>query len=94
MADHPLAGRRWYVLLTLCLSLLGVTLVGVAGLGLSIRHEQAAARAQRAIESRVNDQWCDLLRPLDDAYMATPPTTDTGRNIAQAIHGLRVQLDC
>jgi hypothetical protein len=45
--------------------------------------------------NRRNDaRWCALLVPLDEAYQATPPATQTGRDVAAAIRRLRQQHRC
>lgn len=45
--------------------------------------------------NRRNDRrWCALLVPLDNAYSATPPQTQTGRDVAAAIRRLRQQHGC
>lgn len=42
-------------------------------------------------EARVESdrRWCTLLDNLDRAYKEIPPSTPTGRNVAQEIHRLR-----
>lgn len=46
-------------------------------------------------DNQQNDRkWCRLLVELDDAYKGATPTTQTGRNVAQAIHELRTDLGC
>lgn len=45
--------------------------------------------------NRRNDaRWCSLLVPLDEAYSTTPPQTQTGKDVAAAIHRLRQQHGC
>lgn len=39
-------------------------------------------------------KWCDLITMLDDAYHQTPPTTETGKNVARQMSGLRQSLHC
>ena len=47
------------------------------------------------IKNEENDRkWCTLLVEMDEAYGASPPSTETGRRIAQAIHQRRVDLGC
>lgn len=50
---------------------------------------------QAARDERDNDRrWCIFLATLDNAYKMTPPTTDTGRNVARAVADLRRDLGC
>lgn len=50
---------------------------------------------KREVAERESDRrWCALLAELDDAYAATPPQTEVGRNVAQSVHELRVSLKC
>ena len=45
--------------------------------------------------ARENDQrWCSLLGTMDAAYQQNPPTTPTGRKLAQDIHGLHEGFQC
>lgn len=39
-------------------------------------------------------KFCDVLRTLDMAYNSVPPSTATGRKIADEMHNLRVDLGC
>jgi hypothetical protein len=37
---------------------------------------------------------CGLITTLDDSYRDTPPTTPTGRKVADELHAYRLRLDC
>lgn len=43
-----------------------------------------------------NRQWCELLSPLDNAYTnpSTPPATELGKKVAEAIHKLHRNFGC
>ena len=41
-----------------------------------------------------DQKWCSLLLTLDEAYGKTPPTSETGRKVADEIHRLRVSNRC
>lgn len=45
-------------------------------------------------EREADRRWCTLLVLLDVNNQARPPATDTGREYARIIHGLRVSLGC
>lgn len=84
------------VMPVLCL----VVLVG--GCVLYVKHvdnqrARTTERLDRAREAERVDSdraWCALLSPLDRAYSASTPTTDIGRQVAAAIHALRIQKGC
>jgi hypothetical protein len=70
----------WYLLLAMVVSM-GL----VAGLAL-----WAADRSARQSERR----WCGLVATLDDTYRSTPPSTPSGRQVADQIHQLRAEFGC
>lgn len=39
-------------------------------------------------------KWCKLVGTLDDAYREQPPTTPTGKNVADSVAQLRHDLGC
>jgi len=39
-------------------------------------------------------KWCAIIVALDDAYRATPPKTDIGKNLAQQFVDLRQEFGC
>ena len=41
-----------------------------------------------------NQQWCELLTTLDEAYSQTPPQSETGRKVADEIHRLTLVNKC
>lgn len=53
------------------------------------RADMAAARADRSARN-----FCDLMQTLDSSYSAQPPSTATGRLVANEIHALVVKLGC
>lgn len=46
------------------------------------------------VQRDTNRQWCELLRPLDKAYSETPPATELGRDVANALHSLYIKFNC
>lgn len=38
--------------------------------------------------------FCDLLGTYDQVYREHPPTTETGRTLAQQVHDLVARLEC
>lgn len=59
--------------------------------GQKAERQSNASNAKTELE--VHD-FCRLIDVLDTAYQATPPQTQTGRNLAVAVHELRVSLNC
>jgi hypothetical protein len=55
-----------------------------------IRAEHNAAVATR----QQTQLFCTLMKTLDGAYQATPPTTETGKNVAKEVHQLVIGLGC
>jgi hypothetical protein len=41
-----------------------------------------------------NRQWCELLVTLDHAYSSTPPASELGRKVANAIGHLSTSFGC
>lgn len=78
---------RWYRFAAVVVSLL---VLGIASVSWTAYVDHRRAAAERESDRR----WCDLLSTLDEAYSSTPPSTDLGRRVADAIHSLRVDLDC
>lgn len=91
--------RAWYPFLIIFL-VMALSMVGVFGWISRVDHRredaEREARAALIVAEREADQrWCTLLVELDDAYKAGPPPTgETGKRIAEAIHGLRLGLGC
>jgi hypothetical protein len=46
------------------------------------------------VQRQADQRWCALVVSVDDAYLATPPQTPVGEQIAEAMHQLRQELDC
>lgn len=84
---QPLSRPRWMVLVTVVLSMLLVALVAVGWTGYVDSEREASER-------EADRRWCQLLNTLDEAYSTVPPTSELGRRVANAIHTLRVDLDC
>jgi hypothetical protein len=41
-----------------------------------------------------NRRWCSLLTTMDDAYQSAPPSTATGKRLAEEIHSLHEGFNC
>lgn len=78
---------RWYRFAAVVASLI---VLGVGSVSWTAYVDHKREKAERESDRR----WCDLLVTLDNAYAAGTPTTEIGRQVAAAIHNLRVDLDC
>jgi len=58
----------------------------LVGAGSVVYSNHVAAESQR--------KWCSLISTMDEAYSATPPTTEIGRKLARDIKSLRAEFDC
>jgi hypothetical protein len=72
--------KNWYLLVVAFLSsvVMGIT---------AIMYADSAAR-------KSNQQWCDIVTTLDDAYTAQPPQTETGQRIAREMKRMRHDFGC
>lgn len=78
---------RWYLLATIVISIL---VLSVCGVGYTTYVDGKRAKAER----QADRNWCTLLTTLDEAYSAVPPSTELGRRVAKAIKDLRNELRC
>lgn len=89
---------RWYLLVVLIVSLVALVLSGVAYTNLAIARSDRINREniERAKQTGIeNDKrWCTMLTRLDDNARQVPPTTASGKLVAQDIHDLRIRLGC
>lgn len=83
--------RMAWSLLVSFLSAVAVSVAGVVYTGLS-QSENNERIHQQQVEN--NRQWCELLSTLDIAYSSTPPQSELGRKVANAIHQLSQSFDC
>jgi len=74
------AVRAWA---TVLMVILGFSLA----LGLTIAYTAQSVR-------RSDQQWCDLLRGIDQPLPSNSPTTDRQRQFADTVHRLRVDKGC
>jgi hypothetical protein len=74
------AFRAWYAVLV-------VVVACVASAGASIGYTAQSVH-------RSDQQWCDLLRSLDQPLPTSPPPTDRQVIIARQMHALRVGKGC
>ncbi len=61
-------------------------LIVVTGLAFTLL---SSVRAQQ----RAREELCSLVVPQDDADQQVPPTTPTGRQVAEALKAVRVKCD-
>lgn len=80
MSPHRRPVPLWYALLAVLLSVLAISLATLA----------YTAHVRREADRR----WCGLIGALDDAYSATPPQSELGRQVAAELARLRQQFDC
>jgi hypothetical protein len=76
------AAKKWllYSLLTAALSSLAMGIVSIEYSNYAIRKNQ--------------QQWCDVVVTLDDAYKRTPPQTPAGQRLAEEMARLRSDFNC
>jgi hypothetical protein len=79
---------RWLALL---LSTVGLSLLAVA---VSVVSAQRAVHQERTARLAGEQALCAVLITMDDAYQSAPPSTPTGRSVAEGIAGLRSAYDC
>lgn len=46
------------------------------------------------VDHKNRQGWCDLIVTLDKGYAVQPPTTETGRQLAELTHRRRQSLGC
>jgi hypothetical protein len=70
----------------------------VVAMILSITYADKVGRdaVKRADENTRQSQqaWCAVIVTVDNAYVANPPTTETGKQIAAGMHSLRRSFGC
>lgn len=91
-AKHPtlntaLSKPRWYALLMVVLSMIVLT-------GLSVGWTSYVDGQREQSEREADRRWCVLLVIVDDAYSDAPPTTETGRRLAEAYRQMLKAFDC
>ena len=74
----------WYAVTAVVVSCLLVSVVGVTYTKKTTDH--AVHKSEQ--------NWCDIIRTLDDAYRQTPPQTEAGKNLAKQMHELRIRFEC
>lgn len=87
VVEKPLSKPRWIVLVSIVLSVMGLAVAGV------LYTSYVDGQREKA-EREADQRWCELLNTLDQAYGSAVPATDLGRRVADAVHNLRVGLDC
>jgi len=46
------------------------------------------------VDRSSNQQWCDLVNVLDDAYRTSPPQTPIGKQLAATMAELKKRFEC
>lgn len=92
--------KGWYpisIIIIVLMLLTGGNIAYTIHLNSKQRASEEKARAVAAAREREIDQrWCKLLIPLDEAYQSDPrvQSSDLGRKVAAAIHQIRLETDC
>jgi hypothetical protein len=84
------AQRGW---LRLWLALGLVVLVALGGTWVKIQNDHSIAR-ERAARRASEQAFCGIIVLLDNAWIAAPPTTDSGRQLASAVSTARIVNGC
>lgn len=80
-----------WTMITALISAVLVSVIGVIVAGVSTSNNNERINQQQINNNR---QWCELLTPLDSAYSSTPPATELGKRVAEAIHRLHKNFGC
>lgn len=92
MSDEQAAPRSsWYGTAAILASSLVMSIASVA-IALHVNSESDRKAELARVESE--KKWCSVVATLDDSYAEQPPTTATGKNVAEGIAGLRLSLHC
>lgn len=90
--------RFWYAI---AVAFIACVVFGSAGIGIGFwangqsQKRSAAAQAELArVQQEQRDALCRMVVLMDDAWHETPPSTVSGRNLAQAIADARATLGC
>lgn len=54
----------------------------------------AAFQYANYVDRRSNQKWCDLVGLFNDAYVANPPNTETGKKIAIKMREIEQEFKC
>lgn len=91
MVKEGINRRSWWGLATAYASAIIMGLVAML-----FAADKAHEAESRAIETdrESSQKWCAVVVTLDDAYRQLPPTTATGRRLAEEIAKLRKDFGC
>lgn len=79
------------MVLTITVSFLILVVAGL--LYTNFVQHQSETRFQDSIRQS-EQRWCAIVGLFDDTYRSNPPTTPTGRRVADLMHELRVDFRC
>jgi len=79
---------RWFVLIGTCLFL------SIGSMVLSVHFGQVGVDREREARRQTEKAMCVIVVTLDSAYRANPPSTETGRKVAQGMASLRAVYHC
>jgi len=85
--------RRWvfYSILTAALSSIVMGVVAIQYANYAIHQSQLQSN-KTIIETQ--QQWCEIIITFDNGYRNTPPTTPTGKLLAEEFARLRREFQC
>lgn len=56
--------------------------------------DRKRAAYEKSARIEADRRWCSVLTTLDSAYQSKMPTTELGRQIADAMHNLTIEFGC
>lgn len=78
--ERKTTAKVWYAVAVACISSLTMGAVAI----------QYADHVDR----KSNQQWCQVVVTLDDAYTQNPPQTTAGQRLAREMKRMRHDFDC
>lgn len=72
--------KSWYAIVVACVSSLAVGI--------------AAIQYADHVDRKSNQQWCEVVITLDNAYTQNPPQTEAGQVLARAMKRMRHDFGC
>jgi len=80
-----------YTVLTAALSSIVMGVIAIQYANYAIRQSQAQSN-KTIIETQ--QQWCEIIITFDNGYRNSPPTTPTGKLLAEEFSRLRREFQC
>lgn len=72
--------KSWYAVVVACVSSLAMGVIAI--------------QYAEYVDRKSNQQWCEVVVTLDNAYTQTPPQTEAGQNLARAMKRMRHDFGC